>query len=161
MSDFGSMIDPEGMTDDEIYDLVMQHLREYPTLDAGYIELSVRDGHVTLGGRVGTDGQAQVAENAIVEVLGISDFTSELIVDQQLEGDMPEAIDDALAYEDSLGTELGVSNDSQSDTAAHLVEDDEVEAYGTHDMQRAIESGAAYDPPDHLSPDGYDSRERH
>ena len=53
--DFGAF-DFSTMTDDEIYDLVVQHLGEYPELDLGWIEVRVRDGHVTLSGSVSSDG---------------------------------------------------------------------------------------------------------
>jgi hypothetical protein len=153
--------DFENMSDDEIYDVVLQHLREYPDVDAGWIDVSVRDGLVTLGGRVGTDSEKQVAEKVVVEVLGIQNFSNQLVVSELVRGQVPEAADEATAYEQELGDQLGGGVPNQADTAAHLVEDLETQTYGTHDMQDAIEEGAPYVPPDRPIADGYGSEEDH
>ena len=54
-----------GMSDDEIYDVVVEHLGEYPQLDMGWVDVSVRGGRVTLSGRVASD--AEVAERVRIE----------------------------------------------------------------------------------------------
>jgi hypothetical protein len=159
--DFGGVFDIEGMSDDELQELISQQLQEYPNVDAGWIEVRVRDGHVTLAGTVGTDAELQVAEKVVAELLGIGDFTNELIVNELHRGELPESIDDALMVEEALDDHLGGDLRQQSDTAAHLVDDPESEAMGTHDMQQAIQEGATYVPPDRLMPDGYDSTENH
>ncbi|HEX2091330.1 MAG TPA: BON domain-containing protein [Longimicrobiaceae bacterium] len=160
--DFGDLFfDFSTMTDDEIYDVVVQQLREYPNIDPDWMEVEVRDGHVTLSGRVGTDGEKQVAEKIIVEALGISNFTNHLVVDELVRGDVPEAIDEALVYEQELDDHLGGGIMNQEDTASHLMENLEVQTYGTRDVQQAIEEGAPYEPPDRPLPDGYGSEEAH
>ena len=148
------------MTDDEIYDVVVQHLTELGTLDMGWIDVTVRDGHVTLAGRVGTDAEVQTAEKLLVEVLGLDEVTNELIVDELHRTDLPEAADEEVAAEEDMDDQLGGGVPNQEDTAAHLVEDLEAQTFGTRDPQRAIEEGTAYHPPD-LIPDGYDSTENH
>ena len=153
--------DFENMTDDEIYDVVMQQLNEYPNVDPGWMEVSVKDGFVTVGGRVGTDSEKQVVEKIIVETLGISDFSNELVVDELVRSDVPEAADEAAAYEAEFDDHLSGGVPNQSDTAAHLVEDLEAQMFGTRDMQNAIEEGAAYEPPDRPIADGYGSEEAH
>lgn len=159
--DLNSFYNFDEMTDDDLYDVVMQHLNEQPNVDAGSIEVRVRDGHVTLAGRVATDGEVQVAEKVVAEVMGIDTFTNELVVDELVRGDMPEAADDAAAYDGELDAQLGEGNEQHSDTAAHLVEDLEGEMYGTHDAGAAAQEGQAYEPPDHPVADGYGSRESH
>jgi hypothetical protein len=159
--DFGDVFDFSTMTDDEIYDVVVQQLQEYPNLDAGWVDVAVREGRVTLSGRVGTDAELQIAEQVLVEVLGLTDVVNELVVDELHRNTLPEAIDDALAEEDEADDQLGGANDQQSDTAAHLVEDLEVETFGTRDVSAAIEEGTAYNPPDRVVPDGYGSGEDH
>src|SRR4028119_1498371 len=62
--------DFENMTDDEVYDVVLQQLNEYPNIDPGWIEVAVKDGFVTVSGRVGTDSEKQVVEKIIVETMG-------------------------------------------------------------------------------------------
>ena len=153
--------DFDNMTDDEIYDVVVQQLGEYPNIDPGWMEVRVQDGHVTLSGRVGTDAEKQVAEKIIVEVMGIPEFTNELVVTELVRGDVPEAADMAAAYEADFDDHLGGGVPNQEDSAAHLVENLETQTYGTRDMQEAIEEGAPYIPPDRPIADGYDSEENH
>lgn len=153
--------DFDNMSDDEIYGVVMQHLREYPNLDVGWMDVAVRDGFVTLSGRVGTDSEKQVAEKVVAEVLGIAEFSNELVVNESVRGQVPEAADDAIAYEQEMQDQLGGGVPNQSDTAAHIVENIETQMYGTHDMQEAIEEGAPYVPPDRPIADGYGSEEAH
>lgn len=160
--DFGAF-DFDSMSDDEIYDLVVQHLSEYPELDLGWIDVTVKDGHVTLSGRVSSDGEVQVAEKGVVEVLGLDEdrFTNDLVVDELHRGEMPEAADDAITADLEVDDQLGEGNFTQTDTAEHLVEDLDALTYGTHDVGTAIEEGASYEPPDRPVPDGYGSREAH
>jgi len=151
-----------GMTDDEIYDVVVQHLGEYPELDMGWIEVAVKDGRVTLGGRVSSDGEAQIAEKALVEVMGLTDVVNELVVDELHRGEAPEAADEAIAQDLEVDDQLGEQAEAQhSDTAAHLMENLESQTFGTHDVGTAVEEGASYTPPQRPVPDGYTSREDH
>lgn len=161
--DFTNLYDFTTMTDDEIYEVVVQHLGEYPEIDAGWIEVNVSGGHVTLSGRVGSDGEVQVAEKILVEILGVEEFTNELMVDELHRGERPLAADDAFTEEEEIDDQLGEGSGGgqHSDTAEHLVEDLESLSFGTHDMQTAIEEGASYQPPDRPIPDGYGSRESH
>ncbi|HKP75630.1 MAG TPA: BON domain-containing protein [Longimicrobiaceae bacterium] len=160
--DFGTF-DFTEMTDDEIYDLVVQHLGEYPELDLGWIDVAVRSGHVTLSGSVSSDGEVQIAEKALLDVLGLSQesFTNELVVDELHRGEHSEAADDAVTEELEADDQLGSPNLNQSDTAEHLVEDLDALSYGTHDVGAAVQEGASYEPPDRPVPDGYGSREAH
>jgi hypothetical protein len=103
----------------------------------------------------------QVAEEVLVEVIGVENFSNELVVTELHREPAPEAADDAVVYREETPSQLGEGNEEQSDTAAHLSEDLEEQTYGTHDMQAAIEEGSTYIPPDRPIPDGYDSRENH
>jgi hypothetical protein len=161
--DFGAY-DFFSMTDDEVYDLVVQHLGEYPDLDLGWIEVKVRDGRVTLSGRVASDGEVQVAEKAVLDVLGFPGerFDNELMVDELHRSELPEAVDEAVVAELETAAELGdPAILHQSDTAEHLVEDLVAQTYGTRDASGAVQDGTAYEPPDRPMPDGYESREAH
>ncbi len=157
----GDLFDFGNMTDEEIRGVVVEHLREYPNLDDAGVQVTVRDGHVTLGGRVGTDAEVQVAEAVLDDVLGIESYTNELVVDESARYQLPEDADDAAAAEEELDDQLGNGDEQQSDTAAHLQEDIESQTFGTHDMGEAIRDGATYIPPDRPVSDGYDSRENH
>ena len=153
--------DYSGMTDDELYELIVQQLREHPDVDEGSIEVDVKDGRVTLSGRVGSDTEASVAEHLVTTTLGLEDVTSELMVDVLRRSEMPEAADDAVAADLEVDDQAGEESASQSDTAAHLTEDLHAQTYGTHDVGSAVEEGATYTPPDRPRGDGYGSRERH
>lgn len=157
----GDLFDFSNMSDDEIRDVVVEHLREYPSLNDTDVDVTVRDGQVTLSGRVGTDAEVQVAEAVLDDVLGLDDYTNELVVDEAVRYALPEAADDAEAASEELDDQLGESDEQQSDTAEHLQEDIESQTYGTHDMGEAIRDGATYTPPDRPVSDGYDSRENH
>jgi hypothetical protein len=157
----GDIFDFSGMTDDELYDVVVQHLQEHAELDAGWIEVRVDAGHVTLSGRVGSDSEISVAEQVVTEILGIEEFTNELMVDELHRGQLPEAADDAVMVDMETDSQLGDTNENQSDTAAHLVEDLGGQMYGTHSVQEAVEEGASYTPPDRPTGEGYGSRESH
>ena len=157
----GDIFDFSGMTDDELYDLVVQQLGEHPEVDAGWIQVGVKDGHVTLSGRVGSDSEVSVAEQVVTEILGIEAFTNELIVDELHRGETPEAADDAVAADLDVDSQYGETNENQSDTAAHLVEDLEAQMYGTRSVTEAVNDGASYEPPDRPMGEGYGSRESH
>lgn len=157
----GDLYDFDQMTDDEIRQVVVEHLAEYPNLDAGWIDVQVKDGLVTLSGRVGTDSEVRVAEAVLDDVLGIDSYSNELVVDELHRHELPEAVDEALAEEGAVDGQLGDISEQQSDTADHLSGDLEAETYGTHDMGTAIRDGAPYVPPDRPLADGYGSGEDH
>jgi hypothetical protein len=157
----GDLYDLSNMTDEEIRDLVVQQLREYPNIDAGWIDVHVKDGFITLSGSVGTDSEYQVAEAVLDDVLGIDDYSNELVVNELHRGEAPFAADEAIVQDEEVDDQLGETNPQQSDTADHLVEDLEQQTYGTHDVGTAVRDGTPYVPPDRPIADGYDSRENH
>lgn len=158
---FGDAMDPEEMSDDELYEVLMEEFRESDQLDAGWIEVSVQDGFVSLSGRVGTDGEVQVAEQIVHDVVGVQRYANNLVVDELHRGTEPEAADLAAADQQEMGEPLGTPDPHQTDTAAHLASDLEADTYGTRDAQEAIEEGTPYIPPDGPIPEGYRSGENH
>jgi hypothetical protein len=159
--DRGELFDVSGLTDDELYERVVDRLRESPEVDEEWIDVRVRDGHVTLAGRVGSDTEAAVAEHVVSTLTGPERFTTELVVSVLRRGEMPEAADEAVAADLEVDDQAGEGNEEHSDTAAHLAEDLHAQTFGTHDPGTAIEEGASYSPPDRPRGDGYGSRERH
>jgi hypothetical protein len=157
----GDLYDFPNMSDDEIREVIVEHLREYPNLDAGWIDVDVRDGFVTLSGRVGTDSEVQVAESVLDDVLGLDNYSNELVVDELHRGELSEAADEAVVQSAEVDDQEGDRHPQQSDTADHLEEDLDSQTYGTHDMGEAIREGTPYTPPDRPVADGYDSRETH
>lgn len=159
--DFDRMLDTEGLSDDDLYDLIIQQFNEQPELDTGWIDVSVRNGLVTLSGRVGTDSEVRTAENILTDVLGIREFANELIVDELHREMAPEAADDAAAADREVDDQRGERNMSTADSAQHLIEDLDGQTFGTHDLQSAIQDGIPYVPPDRPMADGYGSGEDH
>lgn len=158
----GDLYDFESMTDSEIRDTVMEHLRETPELDADLIDVDVRNGYITMAGRVGTDAEINIAEAVLDDVLGLQDYANELVVDELTRGEAPEGADEAAAREEEIDPQIGRGGDGQqSDTAEHLQENLEEQAFGTHDAGAAIRDGSSYVPPDRPTSDGYDSKEDH
>lgn len=159
--DFGRMLDTDGLSDDELYDLVIQQFDEQPELDTGWIDVRVQNGFVTLSGRVGTDSEVRIAENILSDVLGLNEFANELVVDELHRELAPEAADDAVVADLEVDVQYGEGDTRTEDTAEHLIEDLDGQTFGTHDMQSAIQEGMPYEPPDRPTPDGYGSGENH
>lgn len=157
----GDLYDFDNMTDDEVRQVVVEHLRDSSNLDADDIDVAVSEGIVTLSGRVGTDSEVQVAGAIVDDLLGLDRFANELVVDELRRGDVPPGADDAAQWEAEKDDRLGGGASQQTDTADHLVEDLESETHGTQDMGEAIRDGASYTPPDEPISDGYGSREDH
>lgn len=158
----GELYDLEQLSDDELRGLILQQLGEHPNVDPDWIEVDVRDGFVTLTGRVGTDREVHLAEQIIHDVIGIQKYSNELLVDELHRPDLPEAVDEEVAEENATdGLRPGTAEQQHSDTSAHLAEDLEAETYGTHDMGKAVEEGTPYIPPDRPTGEGYRSGEDH
>src|SRR5690606_11591265 len=140
--------------DDEIRDVVLERLRGDSNINPDDIDVVVLSGSVTLTGRVGTDTEVEIASSLLDDVLGLEDFSNELMVDALRR--------DALNDEEGAGDDVpGNPADQQSDTADHLVEDLESKTFGTEDVTQAIRDGSPYSPPEGPFADGYGSREDH
>ena len=160
--DYEDVFDLDDMSDDELRALVRSELDDLDTLDADNILVQVSAGEVVLSGRVGTDEEREIAEHVLTDVLGVTRYRNELAVDEVRRDEEPEAIDDHLGGvlargEDQLGGRDDVHEDPE---AEHLTENLDAELYGTHDVQRAIEDGTPYEPPDSPTPEGRDRSER-
>ena len=110
---------------------------------------------------MGSDSEVSVAEQVITEILGLEAFTNELVVDELHRGETSEAADEAVMQDLEVDSQYGETNENQSDTAAHLVEDLEGQMYGTHSITEAVNEGTPYVPPDRPIGEGYGSRESH
>ncbi len=149
------------LDDSELRELIYERLRDNEAIDeATDVEIRVVAGSVTLGGRVGTEGDLQRIEQVITDEIGIVDVTNNIGIDEALRATQPEAADDAVsagAWE--RATSGGA--DRTEDTAEHLLEDRAAEQYGTRDVGEAIERGYSYEPPDSPTAEGTRSREQH
>lgn len=163
VGDFEDLYDLENLDDDQIHDLIIEELEEYGDIDVDLLEIDVLDGFVTLSGQVGTEYELQVVENVLTDILGIANYSNEIVIGGLVRFEQSEAADEAhfemqAADEDS---QFGGSPDETEPSASHLLEDTQSEQDGTQDMMRAIEEGEAYEPPDRPIQEGYWSEEDH
>lgn len=158
--DFGDY-DVDSMSDDDLRDLVVQLLEDEDTVDADAVEVTVRDGRVSIAGRLGTENEAEAVERILSDRVGLEDFTNELVIDELTRAEASEAADDAANEADRLSYDGNQRGDKTDPAAQHLTDDVEGDLYGTEDMQKAIEMGGGYTPPESPHEEGSRSRERH
>lgn len=153
--------DVRTMEDGELRTLVVQLLREEPSIDADGIDVFVRAGTVRVRGRLGTEQEIEAVEQILLDRLGVENMENELVVDELVRHSLSEAADVASIEEDRASYNRQSRGDRTDPEASHLIENVESELYGTEDMQKAIEQGESYTPPDAPHEEGTRSRERH
>jgi hypothetical protein len=159
--DFENIHNIDELSDDELRGLVREHLNAHNALDIDDLTVRVEDGTVILGGRVGTDGERLIAEHVVTDVLGAQQYRNEIFVDPTRRAVSPEAVDDHLVDEDRReGLQLGDRALPLSPESEHLDRDEALDSqlYGTTDVQRAIEDGAAWIPPESPTQEGFTGR---
>jgi hypothetical protein len=159
--DFSDIYDIGALDDEDLQQLVSQQIQELRTLDADLIEVRVSGGRVHVSGRVGSEVEVQHMEHLLGNVLGVPNYSNELVVDELVRAHQPEAADEAAEARQDEQPLLGSSGDRTDPAADHLLEDTESELYGTQDMQKAIEEGQTYNPPAGPGQEGIWSREDH
>ena len=158
---YDDVYDIDAMDDRELRDLIVQLLGDEPAVDAAGVDVEVRDGVVQVSGRLGTEDEAEAVERILVERLGIDRLENDLVIDELVRPSVSEAADDAATEADRGTYERTKRGDRTDPEAEHLLEDVEGDLYGTEDLQKAIEQGEAYTPPDAPHEEGTRSRERH
>jgi len=159
--DFEDIHDIDDLNDDELRDLVRTHLAADSAIDAADISVVVEDGVVLLAGRVGTEAEQQIAAHIVADVLGVEQFENQLMVDPLRRAISPEAIDEHLVDEEvTSGRLIGDRAVPLDPEAERLEEDLDARLYGTTDVQKAIEEGTSWNPPDSPTPEGLDSEAR-
>ncbi|MDB4885623.1 MAG: transport-associated protein [Gemmatimonadetes bacterium] len=153
--DYEDIHNIDSLDDRELRDLVREQLAGHGALDIDDITVRVAEGQVVLSGRVGTEGERRVAEHVLTDVLGIQDFTNDLVIDPLRRAISPLDIDEHLADEDSrAGTLLGDRAVPLNDESEHLADAPDSELSGTTDVQSAIERGIGWNPPESPTPEG-------
>jgi hypothetical protein len=154
--DYEDIDDIDDLDDGELRDLVRERLAADNALDIDDITVRVEDGTVILEGRVGTDGEKQIAEHVVSDVLGVQEYRNDLFVDPTRRALSPEAIDEHLADEDRREGLLLGDRPMPIDPEADAVQDDmDHELYGTTDVGHAIQDGTAWIPPESPTPEGF------
>jgi hypothetical protein len=156
--DYEDQSSPDSLNDEELRAKVRETLADNGGIDVDNVTVRVRDGEVQLLGRVGTEEELRTADHVLTDVVGVSRYSNELVVDALRRTEEEEAADDAVEARDQGDYILGDKPVPLSPEADHRVEDLEAEMYGTHDLQQAIESGESYSPPDRATPEGLDGR---
>lgn len=159
--DFEDLYDLDNLDDAELYDLILQQMTEYPDLDPDLIDLRVEDGFITMEGRVGTEQELQTFEHILTEVLGIANYSNNLVLDELVRAEHSEGADDAIVEDEEVDAQTGEEGEYTEPSADHLIEDLEGDLYSTHDVHRAIERGESYEPPDRPLQEGSWSEENH
>lgn len=158
--DYENAINVDQMDDDDIRTLIRQELDEAEKFDVDLVDVTVREGHVSVAGRVGTEGERQHVEQTLGRI-GVQNYQNDVVVDENIRARRADAADTARAEDDAAQAALGESGKSTSDTAEHLQPDDRGDMYGTRDMKKAIEEGKSYSPPDGPMQEGIRSDEQH
>ena len=159
--DFEDLHNIDDLNDDELRDLVRTHLVGSNAVDADNISVSVSDGVVRLGGRVGTEEELRIAEHIVSDVLGIERIDNQMVVDALRRPESPEDIEEHLATEsENEGLLLGDRPVPFEDEDAQVRDDLDARLFGTTDVQKAIADGTAWIPPESPTPEGRDGDAR-
>ena len=157
--DYEDIHDLDALSDEELREIVRERLADNGGIDVDNVTVRVRDGVVHLLGRVGTEEEARVSEHVLTDVLGISRYENELVVDALRRSEAEEAADDEVEH-DMQADILGDGPKPLSPEAEGMHEDLEAELYGTHDVMDAIANGESYSPPDRATPEGFAGTDR-
>lgn len=158
--DFENVFDLDDLSDAELRSLVRDQLAQDDAIGVDGILVHVKDGYVTLSGRVGTAGEKQIADHVLSDVIGLETYANDIFVDSVRRDEEPEAADDAVARAASSSDEtlLGGSDLSDTDDEARRASDnDDASLFGTRDMGSVMENGVPWVPPDGPTPEGRDA----
>jgi len=153
--DFEDIHDIGDLSDGELRSVVREHLSEHNALDIDDLTVEVDHGTVTLGGRVGTEGERLVAEHVVTDIVGVAAVKNEIFVDPIRRAESPEAIDEFLVDDDRrTGLLLGDRPRSLEDSTEDLKPSIDSELFGTTDVHSAIADGTAWIPPESPTQEG-------
>jgi hypothetical protein len=153
--DFEDIQNLDQLDDREIRDLVRERLAEHNGLDIDDIVVAVQNGAIALSGRVGTESERRIAAHIITDVLGVEEFTNDIVIDPIRRAESPMDIDDHLNEEDrESGLLLGDRPVPQDPEAEHLAPNADADLDGTTDVQHAIEGAKSWNPPESPTPEG-------
>jgi hypothetical protein len=157
--DFEDIFDLDDLSDQELRDLVRDELARHDGIDADSLVVYASNGIVRLTGRVGTDGERQIADHILSDVIGLTEYENEIVVDSIRRDQASEDAEESSAdYAEGSGEPLGSPRRPLDDASAD--EEDELDArlYGTHDVKSAIEQGTSWVPPEAPTQEGYGGR---
>jgi hypothetical protein len=157
--DFENLFDVDDLSDEELRGLVREQLSQDEHVDVDNILVSVKDGFVTLSGRVGTETEKQVADHVLSDVIGLENYANDIFIDPIRRDLEPEAADEQVerVRDREEETLLGGSDDGTTDPEAARADDNaDSSLFGTHDYGVVMENGVPWIPPDEPTPEGRD-----
>lgn len=153
--DYENLHNIDDLSDRELRELVRSQLAAHNGLDADYITVQVREGAVTLEGRVGTDSERRVAEHVLTDVLGLRSVRNSLVVQAIHRAESPADIEDHLVDDRRAeGLLLGDRPVPLNPESESVEEDLDSRLYGTTDVGKAISEGTAWIPPESPTQEG-------
>ena len=153
--DFDNTDEIRNLSDDELLRLVRDELGAQKAFDIDDLELAVAGGALTVSGRVGTEEELRIVDHVLTDVIGVTDVTNNLVVDEIRRATSPEAIDEHLADEEEHGgLLLGDVPRPFSPEAEHLADMGPDDSMGTHDVRESIEGAEPWIPHESPTPEG-------
>ena len=153
--DFEDINNLDQLDDRELRGLVREHLAAHNGLDIDDITVQVNEGAIVLTGRVGTEGERRIADHILTDVLGIQNFSNELVIDPIRRAESPMDIDEHLAEEErEEGLLLGDRAVPFSPEADHLADAADSDLSGSTDVQDVIERAGTWNPPESPTQEG-------
>lgn len=153
--DYEDIFNLDDLNDQELRELVRDELARHDGIDADSIVVRVSEGVVRLMGRVGTEGERRIADHVLSDVIGLTRFENEIVIDPIHRDEAPDAADEVVAETaEGSGEPLG---DPDGPREGEYTNDDELDArlYGTHDVQAAIGEGMSWNPPETPTQEGH------
>ena len=126
--DYDNSDEIRNLSDDELRAHVRAELASQNAFDVDDIDITVREGAVTVSGRVGTEEEVRIIDHVLTDVIGLADVTNELVVDELRRAVSPEA--------------------------EHLADVNSDDPGGTYDVHEAIEGAEPWIPPESPTPEG-------
>ena len=153
--DYEDIRDTDQLSDNELRALVRDTFEQQLAFDPDDVEVSVRNGVVSLSGRVGTEEELRIAEHVVTDLLGLKKLQNNIVVDPIRRAESPEPIDEHLVDEElHEGLLLGDRPRPEDPEAGHLHDNLRSELFGTADVQEAIGGAIPWNPPDGPTPEG-------
>ncbi len=152
--DYEDLHNIESLDDAELRELVREELAAHPGLEHRDLNVHAHEGKLKITGRVGTEGERRIAAHIVTDVLGIVDFSDEMIVDALVRIENSSAADEHADDDSGRGALLSDESLLYTDESAHLAGDGDAELGGTADYQKVMEEGMSWNPPTGPTPEG-------
>ena len=159
--DYDNTDEIENLDDDELRTLVRERLSSQKSFDADYLTVHVREGKVTVEGRVGTEAELRILDHVLTDSIGLEDVDNQAVVDELVRAESPEPIDEHLVDErEHSGLLLGDMPSQQDPEVEHIEVDRNQNPRATHDPLEATEAGEPWIPPEGPTPEGLGEAEQ-